>query len=561
MIGQVLSYIHSDGKWIPCVVLWALWRTWMFSIKPRLPVFRDGVDVLPYNIPFIGHAISLFRDPLTLYEYAHTFFGKTRKPYAIHTAGQITLVITNSEQAAEILNNGDSYTSDPFLDALYRTVGGVSTTGSHKLWKKGTQNSNANHKRTTLVQKCQDILFRELSSPIPAGLDINTKAISLVEAATRNGVPSSAEISHTEDNTKVVSLHRWCRDILIKAQMDLFFGPSLVEEIEPDAVSLFDSFDASSWMLAYQYPSFLAKQATMTRESLVRALQTYLDAVAVKKDNNENNPVFAPVIEEMKGAGLSHEDCARVLLVMFWEINATVQTTAFWMLAHLLRPENKSLIDTIRTETTPVITGMTSQLVPRTSMEFQPLDEPSVFDYNALNSSTCPTLHSLYAEVMRVFNTSAPIRVTTRPVLLSSGTRTQSNSETKVIPTNTKIVLPQRMIALSPELFGPKADHVDPHRFATPSNKEHGAHAPESLALGTFLAQNSAKTVGKSAVLGFVALVLWRFDLEVVLEGQMAKDDRTVGMGVPRIALKTPSLGVSRHVDGDDVIVEVRNRQ
>ncbi|KAM7214823.1 Cytochrome P450 [Rhypophila decipiens] len=505
-----------------------------------------------HHVP--GHAISLFRDPLGLYEYAHTFFGKTRKPYAIHTAGQITVVVTDPQQAAEILCNDDSYTSDPFLDALCRTVGGVSIPGSQTLWKKGRLNSNANNKTSSLVHKCHDILLNQLSSP-----NSNTKVVSLIETAARNGIPSSTEISHTKDNIKVVSLHCWCRDILIKAQMDLFFGPSLVDEIEPDTISLFDSFDANSWMLAYQYPSFLAKQATMPRENLVRALQTYLDSVADKKDNDEHNPVFAPVIEEMKSAGLSHEDCARVLLVMFWEINATVQVTAFWMLAHLLRPENKSLIDTIRKETIPVITDMTSQLVPRTSMEVQTLDEPSVFDYNAFNSSACPTLHSLYAEVLRVFNTSAPIRVTTRPISLSSGTR--SNSETKVIPTNTKIVLPQRLIALSPELFGPRADHVDPHRFVTPSNKEHAAHAPESLALGTSLAQNSAKTTGKSAVLGFAAFVLWRFDLEVVPEGQMAKDGRTVGMGVPRIALKMPSLGVSRQVDGDDVIVEVRNRQ
>lgn len=276
----------------------------------------------------LPHSNGSHKNTYILLSYSE-HFKKTRSPYAIHTAGQITVVVTDPQQAAEILNNGDSYTADPFLDALYRTVGGVSIDGSRTLWRIQLSDGDSPRlatdskiKTVTLVQKCHNILLRHLQTSSQAQAETSSKALSLIDAATRNGIPSAAQISssHRKDDIKVVSLHRWCRDVLVNHQIDLFFGPSLVGEIEPDAISLLDCFDANSWMLAYQYPSFLAQRATMPRENLIRALQTYLDTLQTDEDDTDGHaPLFASVVDEMQNAGLSHEDCARVLLVMFWE--------------------------------------------------------------------------------------------------------------------------------------------------------------------------------------------------------------------------------------------------
>lgn len=230
--------------------------------------------------------------------------------------------------------------------------------------------------------------------------------------------------------------------------------------------------------------------------------------------------------------------------------------TAFWMLTHLLQPENTNAVDMIRKEIAPV-------MVTHETQSLAGLGNSGGFKREMFGSSSCPVLNSLHSQVVQVFNTSAPVRVTTRPVSLASTSRDGSSSEMKIIPANTKIVLPQRMIALSPELFGPNANRcVDPYRSVTPKEK-----STDDLAQGfnmrygsTALAEASAKTVGKSTVLGFVAFVLWRYDLQGVPKGRLAKDGVTPGIGVPEMALKKPSLGVSRQADGDDVVVEVRKR-
>ncbi len=53
MIIDVVSYVREEARWViylaPFLLSWTVWKIWMFKIKPGL--YRDEIDVLPYNIP------------------------------------------------------------------------------------------------------------------------------------------------------------------------------------------------------------------------------------------------------------------------------------------------------------------------------------------------------------------------------------------------------------------------------------------------------------------------------------------------------------------------------
>ncbi|KAK7949385.1 Pfs- NACHT and Ankyrin domain protein [Apiospora aurea] len=76
---------------------------------------------------------------------------------------------------------------------------------------------------------------------------------------------------------------------------------------------------------------------------------------------------------------------------------------------------------------------------------------------------------------------------------------------------------------------------------------------------GQGITRCSGKAIGRFEVLSFIAWALWRYEFKVVGEGQRAVDG-TPGLRVPRIDLKKPSLGMSKQVEGDDMVVEVTQR-
>ncbi|RYP77924.1 hypothetical protein DL769_003297 [Monosporascus sp. CRB-8-3] len=497
--------------------------------------YKDEVDILPYNIPC--HAISMFKDTAGLYDRAYAYFGHTRKPYALHVAGKQIVIITHPKHMAEIFKDDDNFSFDPFIDLVYRGVGNVSEAANVILWRKpseGFTSLHPNPKQNVLVHTGNALLHKQILTP--GGLhDLLGKVVTYIDQKMRwDAFFPTTVISDTHD-TKVVSLHRWCRDVLIEAQTRVFFGPYL-HELEPNYTTIFDQWDINSWMITYQYPAFLCKAATVPREKLVKAWTAYLDA---PREKRAGGVAFVNELEdEMRHAGLGSEDCARVLMIILWGINSNVQMTAFWMMVNIL--PHPSLVTAIRDEIKPLMAVIASKGFPLAQA-----DVPDIFRNHMIDS--CPLLSSLFDEIIRFYSTGASVRQTMQPVKIDG----------KQIPVCTKLLLPQRQLLVAPEAFGKDAHVVNPERFLR--RKDLGRHE-YYRPFGGGITLCSGKTVGRYEVLSFVAFALWRYDCEVILEGGTAVDG-TKGMAVPEMALKKPSLGISKQVEGHDMIVTLKKRE
>lgn len=168
---------------------------------------------------------------------------------------------------------------------------------------------------------------------------------------------------------------------------------------------------------------------------------------------------------------------------------------AFWVMCHILT--DASLMSAIRTEITPVMTGISSKE-----------GDISEIMHNGLLRS-CPLLNSVFNEIIRFYNTGSSIRQTVRSVRIGG----------KVIPAGSKILLPQRQLLLAPEVFGHDAHVVNPYRFLLNKDIErHAYYRP----FGQGITQCSGKTIGRYEVLSFVAWALWRYEFKVVLEVKRA---------------------------------------
>lgn len=209
--------------------------------------------------------------------------------------------------------------------------------------------------------------------------------------------------------------------------------------------------------------------------------------------------------------------------------------TAFWMLAYLL--QHPAFTASVRKEIAP---GM-RMLESSTNDNDARMAEVTK---NFLLSS-CPLLNSAFNETLRVSSTGSSVRQVMKPVRIGS----------KTVSINTKIFMPQRQLLLAPEAFGPNAHQIDLARFAkNKSLDRHEYYKP----FGGGITLCSGRVLGKREVLAFVALALWRYDIQVVNSGE--EELGVKGVRFPRLDEGKPSLGISKQVEGDDMIVKIKKR-
>ena len=80
--------------------------------------------------------------------------------------------------------------------------------------------------------------------------------------------------------------------------------------------TIFDEWDINSWMMTYRYPEFPAQAAIRPGERLILILTRYLDLPREKRSGGV--PLISELEDEEGQAGLSHDDSARILLIILW---------------------------------------------------------------------------------------------------------------------------------------------------------------------------------------------------------------------------------------------------
>lgn len=160
-----------------------------------------------------------------------------------------------------------------------------------------------------------EILFRRQLLP-GNELDTLQKALlgNLHEALKWDNISSKAILSMTQD-TKRISLHKWCLQVLLDSATRAFFGDQLLE-IEPDLCHIFRDFDDNSWQLHYKYPRFLSKKLHTARDKIVNALKLYFQLPEGQRQGGAW--VIRSFEVEMKRRKIAVADIAAILLGVFW---------------------------------------------------------------------------------------------------------------------------------------------------------------------------------------------------------------------------------------------------
>lgn len=235
----------------------------------------------------------------------------------LHIAGKRVAVITSPSDVSQVFNDNTSFSFDPFIDSIYKGVGNVSDEANVILWRtpeEGFTSLHPNPKGQVLVHTGNALLHKQLLGPQELE-ELSEKVLGYIEGTMRWQSFFQTSILSSSSDTKVVSLHCWCRDVLIEAQSRAFFGEYL-QELEPQMTLIFDQWDNNSWMIPYQYPAFMAKAAIEPRDRLIKTLNRYLNSPRERLSGGV--PFVRELVDEEHHAGLSTEDSARILMIILW---------------------------------------------------------------------------------------------------------------------------------------------------------------------------------------------------------------------------------------------------
>ena len=241
--------------------------------------------------------------------------------------GESILVVMSHQDAEHVFNDSASYSTDAMFDTIYRGVANVSEDAHKVLWRRpseGFVSLHPNPKENVLVHTGNNLLHKQILQSGPRQM-LTEQVMCFIERSMRwETFTNSTKLAEMPD-TKVVSLHGWCRDVLIGAQSRAFFGDFLFA-LEPNLPVIFDDWDINSWMMVYQVPGLMARAATKPRDRLIEIFKRYLES---PRELRSGGVPFVNELEaEEKHAGLSSEDSARILMIILGVSSASpINTT------------------------------------------------------------------------------------------------------------------------------------------------------------------------------------------------------------------------------------------
>ncbi|KAL4744325.1 hypothetical protein BDW72DRAFT_199706 [Aspergillus terricola var. indicus] len=482
------------------------WRIWKFTI---LPLFRPDDPVeLPYWIPYFGHAGAYLKDSHGLMKKAIKRFG-TMEPFSLTIAGDRYYVITSPADTRPFFANASALTIDGFLDRSLIAFG-CAPGRLDKMWQLNAP-SRLNPKGKSLVNLTEDLFKQDLVPGLPFDVIVERyqKALDgLLSWDRLVGVHPSLVGTGPGGRTEPISLYDLCTDIVVNANLRVFFAPALLAIDSNMAVEI-RTFTDGLWKLFDRSRFADITDVAKLRHQYISVFRNYLQLPP--QSRNSEMRVIRNLVEVYSEMGIHEDDQAAVLFMIWWATSANAYRAAFWVLAYILH--DPQLREIVRQETASAV-GRDGKL-----------------NWSYLTKE-CPRLFSIYYEVLRLTKRDLIFRKVVRDTIVAG----------KQLRRGGIAVIPTCQLHDNPETYGPDAASFNPDRFLQSKNLDNTNKA--LLAFGGGRHYCPGHQVAALEIIGFAAVMINQFNIKVAWPDPFPqRDDSLI------------TLGISRPVPGDDLYV------
>lgn len=200
--------------------------------------------------------------------------------------------------------------------------------------------------------------------------------------------------------------------------------------------------------------------------------------------------------------------------------NSNTVNLLFWMLAYLLF--DRALLTSVKRETEATFQG--GRMDPK------------------LLLAGCPLLESMFHEVLRLVNGALSVRKVVAATEIGG----------KILQPGNKVLIPFRQLHFNKEVWGEDPSQFEPERFMKNRGlSSHISYRP----FGGGVSKCPGRHMSKIEVMGFIALLLNRFDVELTTFPELGL--RGSPQPFPKLDGSKPSTGITGPVDSMDLFIEV----
>lgn len=290
------------------------WRLWRFTVRPRFHPAEP--KELPYWLPFIGHAFSVFRDFNSTISQGVKYFQYSNEPFTVTVAGEQIYVATAAEDINAVWNNTKSLSMDPFSRDIYAWVG-MSEKGREAMFDThaSAQYNAGNGRALTPTQMVQDIHKQQLHNGSKLEALMNEKIIPGLNKHLDFTNPAHPAVKKRLGPSVVISLFDLCVNCFIVEDTDAYFGPKL-RQIAPGLISAFVDWEYTNWKFIMQLPAFLAKDMLASKGTIIDGFETYYKLPRSERPGASH---FVTTLEDMlREVGLTEREMAQFTLLHYW---------------------------------------------------------------------------------------------------------------------------------------------------------------------------------------------------------------------------------------------------
>ncbi|KAL9079317.1 MAG: hypothetical protein Q9157_001793 [Trypethelium eluteriae] len=519
MVNVVDMEVHSQSslKSIGTEAI-AIRNTMVWCVKATVSELRSISDIEL----FVGSAIAFFRDS---YAVVNSGLNENRDPYKLTLAGEEFYIVTNQKDIIEVYKNNTSLSFDVVVHDLMLSCGTSPDTvkkmsSSPPPYLEGYSISGLNPANKSLLHLAIDFHHEQLLiGPNTHFEELTDVFLGYInDFLTWGHMDRDPELPvYKSADTMELSLLDWCGKLLIEAGTKTYWGRALWQ-MSPDMLDTFYSLDRGMWKILFQYPQAFSKEVIAARNSITGMLTDYYK---LPFEQRSDAAWFTKSLEtESRAAGLSEEEMAAAIMILFFVINGNTYKFCFWSLCHILA--DGDLYAAVRTEIFP---------------DHNDSSEPTMKHL----ANNCPRLDSVLSEVLRLYTSSASMRYIDADTPIGN----------KILRKGRRIMIPYRQLHERTEVFGADSMVFKPERFLTKKSlKKSSCYRPfgggKTLCAGRFVAMQE--------VMSFIGLAMYRYELEVVNQG-MDKAQR-----FPRVDSKKPTFGMMSPMEGDDFRVKITRK-
>ncbi|KIM95614.1 hypothetical protein OIDMADRAFT_205961 [Oidiodendron maius Zn] len=506
------------GKVASCLILaLILWRLWRFTVSPFLHPERP--KEFPYWVPLLGHGRAFFQDSNGLIAKARDHFRYTQEPIALTAFGVTFYVVTQTKQSAQVYKNKDTLSFENFVQTLMRNNGNEEDViqlmySSLPADKFGFPNPYG-ESLGVLAQKMHAHQLHPGDQLALLQNQVTQRMDYLLRLDTLLGTCSPYATSRSPQHIEF-PLYKWCSDYFIRLGQHVYFGETL-DQIDPSLPEVFFEFDELIYKMLYQFPSFLSHDMSKPRAQVIASLKKYFQVPQSKRRNNAAWLINA-MEDEMRALGVDDDNLAVVIFHLYLAINTNTRKSVFWMLTYLLH--NPTLLARYRQETGPAFKD--GKLTDALYIQ---------------NPATCPEVDRIWHETLRLSGWAASVRLIMEDTMIGK----------KLLGKGGRVIVPHRLLHLDESIFGAEPHTFRPERW---QQKENLARSPSWRPFGGGQTMCSGRFLARFSVTAFVAMLLQRFDVEMVGSAKLPVADEG-----------RPVLGIMSIKEGHDFNVRLSPRR